>query len=101
MERGNVTFTAFILFQLFNAFNSRELGAESILKGIGRNKIMVITFISVFALHVFMVQVCSSIFGVNPMVLISWIKVLALTLSIIVVCEIYKFLYRKYKSREI
>ena len=96
-EKGNATFTAFILFQLFNAFNSRELGSESIFKSIGRNKIMVITFVCVFALHVFIVQVCSPLFGVNPMAMSSWIKIIFLSSTIIAVSELYKFIYRKIK----
>ena len=56
-ERGAVTFTLFILFQLFNAFNSRELGKESILKSFNKNKIMLVTFALTFLIHVFMIQV--------------------------------------------
>ena len=97
-EKSNAIFTTFILFQLFNAFNSRELGSESIFKSIGRNKIMVVTFLSVFMLHLFIVQVCSPLFGVNPMSIFSWIKILSVTASIIAVSEIYKFIYRVYKK---
>ena len=33
-------FTLFIIFQLFNAFNSRELGFDGVLKNLNKNKIM-------------------------------------------------------------
>ncbi|MBR1968044.1 MAG: calcium-translocating P-type ATPase, PMCA-type [Clostridia bacterium] len=95
-EKTNAIFTTFILFQLFNAFNSRELGSESIFKSISRNKVMVVTFICVFMVHLFITQVCYSLFGVNPMSLISWIKILLLTVSIIFVSEIYKLIYRTF-----
>lgn len=96
-EETNAVFTLFILFQLFNAFNSRELGAESIFKSIGRNKIMVVTFLCVFVVHLFIVQVCYPLFGVNPMSIKSWLKILLTASSVITVSEGYKFLYRTLK----
>lgn len=94
MEQGSVLFTTFVLFQLFNAFNSRELGAESIFKNISKNKIMIGTFIGVFVLHFIIVQYFSSIFGIYPMSTKLWIKTILLGLSIVVVSELYKFAYR-------
>ena len=93
-ELTNAVFTLFILFQLFNAFNSRELGSNSILKSIGKNKIMVFTFASVFIVHFVMVQVFSPLLGVNAMSFLSWLKVIACASTIIVVSEAYKFIYR-------
>lgn len=93
-QSAGVIFTLFILFQLMNAFNSRELGAESIFKSIGKNKIMVLTFIGVFIVHLIMVQLLPTVFGVSPLSLSSWIKTLAVSVSIVVVSEAYKFLYR-------
>ncbi len=97
-EKSSAVFTLFILFQLFNAFNCRELGAESIFKSIGKNKIMVITFLTVFIIHVVIVQLCYSVFAISPMSLSSWIKTISLSSLIIVVSEIYKLAYRLIKS---
>ena len=93
-EFGGTVFTLFILFQLFNAFNSRELGSSSIFKSIGKNKIMVVTFIAVFILHVLIVEGCPYLFEINSLSLQSWIKTLALSSSIVIVSEMYKALYR-------
>jgi len=98
-EKLNATFTMFILFQLFNAFNSRELGRESIFRSIGRNKIMVVTFLCVFMVHLFIVQVCPFIFGVTPMSALSWIKIILVTSTIITVSELYKLIYRTIKNK--
>lgn len=97
-EKSSAIFTLFILFQLFNAFNCRELGAESIFKSIGKNKIMVWTFLAVFIVHVLIVELCYSIFSINPMGILSWIKTISVSLLIIVVSEIYKFVYRQVKK---
>ena len=97
-QMRGVIFTLFIFFQLFNAFNSRELGAESIFKGIGKNKIMVLTFLSVLVLHVFIVQVFSTLFGITALTISSYIKCALLSSTIVVVSEIYKFIYRVIKK---
>ena len=99
LERAGVVFTLFILFQLFNAFNSRELGGESIFKSVRKNKIMVITFIAVFVLHFVMVQFLSPLFRVNALTFSSWTKCIMLASTIIIFSEIYKFVYRKLKSK--
>ena len=91
-------FTVFVLFQLFNAFNSRELGAESIFKNIGKNKIMLYTFGVVLLLHIFIVQVCSSVFGIAPLSFYTYVKCFALAFSIIAVSEGYKLAYRLIKK---
>ncbi len=98
-EKTSSVFTLFIFFQLFNAFNSRELGSESVLKSIGKNKVMVVTFIGVFFLHLFIVQVLPNLFGVAPMSFALWVKCFFTAFSIIVVSELYKFIYRLFLMR--
>jgi Ca2+-transporting ATPase len=93
-EKTACLFTLFILFQLFNAFNSKELGSESIFKSVGKNKIMLWTFIGVFFLHVVIVGLFSKLFGISPMGIGLWLKCISLAFSIILVVEGYKLAYR-------
>ncbi len=93
-EKSGAIFTLFVLFQLFNAFNSRELGGDSIFKGIGKNKVMVVTFTVTFLLQIFIVQVCSPLFGISPLTLGAWLKILCASFSIVLVSEIFKLAYR-------
>ncbi len=97
-EKSGTIFTLFIFFQLFNAFNSRDLGVGSIFKRAGKNKIMVATFFAVFLIHLFIVQVCYKVFAISPLSFITWIKCVMLSSSIVIVSEIYKFLYRSLKN---
>ncbi len=97
-EKSNLLFTLFILFQLFNAFNSRELGADSVLKSFSKNKIMVLTFMSVFIVHLIIVQFCPVVFGIYPMRFEMWVKAIIISSSIILVSEFYKLLYRALKG---
>ena len=93
-SKSSVIFSLFILFQLFNAFNCRELGVESIFKSLNQNKIMAITFLLVFIVHLIIVQFFSSLFAVTPMSFALWCKCIALSLSIIIVSEVFKLLLR-------
>ena len=92
-EKGSVLFTLFIMFQLFNAFNCSQLGAESIFKNVWKNKIMLVTFLGVFVLHFVIVQFCAPVFGIMPMRFITWVKTVALASTIIVVSEMFKLVY--------
>lgn len=93
-EEKSAVFTLFIVFQLFNAFNCRELGSESILSGIGKNKIMLFTFLSVFMIHFVIVEVFYAAFGIYPLRAIVWFKTVVLSLSVIIITEIAKLFYR-------
>ncbi len=93
-ERSSVCFSLFILFQLFNAFNSRELGKESIFKGFTKNKIMLLTFLLTFIIHIFIVQVAYPIFLITPLSMVSWLKCLGVAITIVFISEAYKLIYR-------
>lgn len=100
-EKSGTVFTLFISFQLFNAFNSRELGADSIFRSIGKNKIMVLTFALTFLVQTLIVQFCYPLFGVEPLSLAAWAKTLAASFGIILISELYKFIYRAAKKGRI
>ncbi len=99
VEIKSATFTLFIMFQLFNAFNSRELTSESIFKKLGNNKIMLITFFAVFILQILIVQVAYPIFSLSPMSLSTWVKIFMLSSSVIIVSEIGKVIYKCFVKR--
>ncbi len=97
-EKSSATFTLFILMQLFNAFNSRTLGVESVFKSIGKNKVMLYTFLSVFCVHVFIVQVFGGIFGIGKLSLALWIRCILTASLVVVFSEVYKWIYRAIKG---
>lgn len=99
-EEKSAAFTLFIFFQLFNAFNCRELGDKSIFKNIGKNKVMVATFTGVFIAHLFIVQVAYKPFGLSPMSFVTWLKCIFSAFSIIIVSELYKAVYRSIKRQK-
>ena len=90
-----VLFTLFIVFQLFNAFNARELGNESLAKGFMRNKLMLCMMAVTFALQILITQVGGVIFGTVPLSFIEWLKIFSVGISVIFVFEVIKFFKRK------
>ncbi len=98
---GTVVFTLFITFQLFNAFNSRELGSKSIFTNLTKNKIMLATFCLTFILHVIIVTFFNKLFGVTPLPLLTWVKTVALSFSIVVISELYKIIFKKFLSKRV
>ena len=97
-EKVSATFTLFIVFQLFNAFNSRELGSQSIFKSLSKNKVMAYVFLGTAVLHLLIVQFGYSLYGGAPMSLALWLKCIAVAFSIVAVSEAYKLLYRIIKG---
>ena len=98
-EKAAATFTLFIFFQLFNAFNCRELGEGSIFRNIGRNKIMVTTFLGAFIVHLFIVQAAYAPFGLNPMCAATWAKCFFASSVILVFSELAKAVYRLFSGK--
>lgn len=93
-EKSGATFTLFIIFQLFNAFNSRELGLDGVLKNLNKNRIMAVTFLITFILQIIIVQCFYSLFGITPLTIVTWLKLLLIGSTIVFVTEGYKLAYK-------
>lgn len=93
-EQSTILFTLFVVFQLFNALNSRELTNVSIFKNIGNNKLMLGVFAGTFALQFIITQFGGIVFGTVPLSLVMWGKILLTGLSVVVLSEIVKLVKR-------
>lgn len=93
-QQPTILFTIFVLFQLMNAFNCRELGHESIFANFGGNRIMLLTFLGTLILQVIITQFGGEAFNTVPLDLAMWGKMLAYALAIPLVSEIYRLLAR-------
>lgn len=98
-ECSTILFSLFVVFQLFNAFNSRELGDESIFKHIFNNKLMFIVFFATFALQIIITQFGGTIFNTVPLSFVMWIKIFACGFTIIIIGEIVRFIKRTAKRK--
>lgn len=93
-EKTSIIFSLFVVFQLFNAFNSRELGCDSVFKNLFRNKLMFAVFALTFVLQIVIVQFGGAIFDTAPLSLMMWGKILLVGVSIIVLGEITRLIMR-------
>lgn len=93
-EQSTILFTLFVVFQLFNALNSRELTNVSIFKNIGNNRLMLGVFAGTFALQFLITQFGGIVFGTVPLSLAMWGKILLTGLSVVVLSEVVKLIKR-------
>lgn len=93
-EEKTFVFTCFVLFQLFNAFNARELGTDSLIKSFFNNKLMLIVLAVTFVLQVIITQFGTRVFDTVPLSVLSWGKAVLLSASVVLWTELYKVLFK-------
>ncbi len=89
-----VMFSLFIIFQLFNAFNCRELGSKSVVKNINKNKPMLIVFLLTFVIQIVICECFSGLFKTVSLGFNIWVNTILTALSVVVVSELYKGFYK-------
>ena len=99
-QMKTVLFNLFIIFQLFNAFNCRELGAKSVFSEFKKNKLMVIVFSITFVLQIIFSELGSSFFGTTNLSIIIWVRIILVAMIIVFLSEIYKYFYRLFIKRQ-
>lgn len=95
-EKNAVLFTLFVLFQLVNAFNCRELTKESIFKHIMDNHLMLFAFLLTLFVQYIITQFGGTLFNTVPLSGEVWMKTALLSLSVLVADELFKFCHNFY-----
>ncbi len=93
-EKATVLFTLFVLMQLLNAFNCRELNNVPMLKNVGNNKLMLAVFGLVLAMQFAITEFGAAVFGTVPLSAALWGKMLLCAVSVVVVDEAVKAVRR-------
>ncbi len=93
-QKNSVIFSLFVLFQLFNAVNSRETGAACIISALGKNKLFTALFSVSCVMQILITDCFCVMFGTTALGFALWIKIFALCFSVILLSEGYKFAYR-------
>lgn len=99
-QMKSVMLSTFILFQLFNAFNCRELGSVSVFKNLKGNKLMLMVFLGTFIIQVLLSELCCGFFDTVPLSVLTWLKMILTSSSIVMLSEIYKYFKRKFNKRQ-
>lgn len=93
-EMETVLFGLFAFSALFNAFNCREFGLDSIIPNFFKNTIAIKTIIITGIAQIIFTQVFTTFFNSVALSPLMWLKVLGLAFMIIVINEIVKFTVR-------
>ena len=96
---STVVFCTFVMFQLFNAFNCRKIGRESIFSGLADNKPMLLVFGATFLFQIIITQYLCAFFATEPLSLLIWLKIIGVSLSTVIFSELYKLFYRILKIK--
>ena len=87
-------FCMFVIFQLFNAFNCRDLTGESIFRSAGKNKIMTAVFAATFAFQIVITRFLGGFFKTEPLSLVLWLKIIGVCFTCVLFSEGYKLAFR-------
>ncbi len=93
-EKATVLFTLFVLMQLLNAFNCRELNNVPMLRNVGNNKLMLGVFGLVLAMQFTITEFGAAVFETVPLSAALWGKMLLCAVSVVVVDEAVKAVRR-------
>lgn len=97
-QQSTIVFTTFVLFQLWNAFNSREFGIESVFPNIHRNKAMVGIVFLTFLIQILVTQFGGQVFKTVPLEVDLWMKIVGFTFSVVIFNELTKLVVRIIKG---
>jgi len=93
-QQSSIIFTTFVMFQLFNSFNSRELGNDSIFTNLLKNKPMLWIISATFIVQILITQFGGELFRTSPLSIALWFKIVAYSFSVVVFSEVIRFIKR-------
>lgn len=92
----SIVFSVFVFFQLWNAFNCREFGTDSVFPNFFKNKAALGLIGGAALVQILLVQYAGAIFNTVPLPLEVWIHIITATFSIVAFSELLK-LFGKFK----
>lgn len=94
-QESTILFTLFVVFQLVNALNCRELNGSSVFRNMLDNRLMLTVFSLTFALQVVITQFGGALYSTVPLPLSMWLKIIGTSLTVIVASEVFKLLQKQ------
>ncbi len=99
-EMQTVLFAVFAFSALFNAFNCREFGTDSIFPNLTKNTIFLKIITTTAVAQIFVTEVFSGFFNAVPLSITMWLKIIILSSLIIVVNEVAKLIIKPFVKKE-
>ena len=100
-ERATVIFSFFMVCHLFNAFNSRKLGSESVIRYAFKNKPLLGGLALTFILQVVITQYGGILFNTIPLDMSMWLKIIGTSCIVIIVDEGYRWIERHISKKTV
>ncbi|MGH4117727.1 calcium-translocating P-type ATPase, PMCA-type [Clostridium sp.] len=98
-QMQTVLFALFAFSALFNAFNCREFGYDSIFTNITKNTIFLKIITVTAVTQIFVTEVFSKFFNAVSLSATMWLKIILLSSLVIVVNEIVKLIMRTFTKK--
>ena len=99
-EMQTVLFALFAFSALFNAFNCREFGTDSIFPSLTKNTIFLKIITATAVAQIFITEVLSKFFNAVSLSTTMWLKIIILSSLIIVINEIVKLIMKPFTKKE-
>lgn len=94
-EMETVLFALFAFLALFNSFNCREIGLNSIIPNFFKNKIALQIISATAIAQLIFTEVFKGFFNAVSLSAVMWIKIILIASTVVIVNEIGKFILRK------
>ena len=89
-QQSTIVFSCFVFFQIWNSFNCREFGLDSVFPNFVKNKVALLLIGGAGLIQILLVQVAGSWFNTVPLSAETWGIIIAYTFSVVIVSEIIK-----------
>jgi Ca2+-transporting ATPase len=99
-EMQTVLFALFAFSALFNAFNCREFGMDSIFTNLTKNTIFLKIITATAVAQIFVTEVFGKFFNAVPLSITMWLKIILLSSLVIVINEVAKLIMRPFVKKQ-
>lgn len=89
-QQSTIVFSCFVFFQIWNSFNCREFGLDSVFPNFLKNRVALLLIGGAGLVQILLVQIAGSWFDTVPLPAEIWGMIIAYTFSVIIVSEILK-----------
>jgi len=101
VEQSTIVFSTFVFFQVWNSFNCREFGNDSVFPNFLSNKIALLLVGSAAVVQVLLVQIAGTWFNTVPLSAELWGMIITYTFSVIIFAEVLKIVGSMFSHKTI
>ncbi len=91
-------FNLFIFLVIFNVYNCKSIGKESVLKGFFNNQVLNTVFLIIIGIQILISLFLKNFFSLKPLPTTEYLKIILFSFLIIVFSEFIKFLKRIFSN---